>query len=585
MPLPKRVVEPVHVARNTVSQAGSYGASSSISNELEAVTNGTLANTVRQLSSLSKQAEDMFGELVREAHSLTVRVNSLQIRLDRLSVNSKQLDSTGEEVSLQDIHMRKAFKSAIVFDQQVLSRDTMPAPMLEMYSQCDKPPPLYKLNPYREDGKDGMKFYTDPDYFFNLWRLEMLKDTEKMMHDRGKKPHRPKAEGSGGRHKKRVRQPYSTRERQRQLATQHGEYIMPQDNSHYRAPHQPYEYMEESTMMLGLSMNDQHRPSRPNSIELRRSYGPEQLHNHHTGNNMVDGRIYSPPPMNIIDSNNYAAPLSSNNMMYDESNVYNHQTQQNNYQYTGSMGEIISPLGTPSRGGRIRPTQPPPAPPSNNNSNNSTPTVSSASTPTRGRSLSSNRETLPPPPPPPIENNLPFTEPLPPPPPPVSISPPLPSANIPPPPPLPPMPDLPASLANGDVKSPPKQKSPSNFIIQSKPLVLPADCNNMRPLNGIINDLKTTVTNISSGTMTLKKTPGPGHVAHYDPRSDLLKAIRDGVELRKVEKIKQKEGERSNALHDVASILARRVAVEISDSDSASGSEYDSDGWAEETCA
>jgi len=52
-------------------------------------------------------------------------------------------------VSLQDIHMRKAFKSAIVFDQQVLSRDTMPAPMLEMYSQCDKPPPLYKLNPYR----------------------------------------------------------------------------------------------------------------------------------------------------------------------------------------------------------------------------------------------------------------------------------------------------------------------------------------------------------------------------------------------------------------------------------------------------
>lgn len=97
MPLPKRVVEPVHVARNTVTQAGSYGATGSISNELEAVTNGTLANTVRQLSSLSKQAEDMFGELVREAHSLTVRVNSLQIRLDRLSVNTKQLDSTGEE--------------------------------------------------------------------------------------------------------------------------------------------------------------------------------------------------------------------------------------------------------------------------------------------------------------------------------------------------------------------------------------------------------------------------------------------------------------------------------------------------------
>ena len=36
------------------------------------------------------------------------------------------------------------------------------------------------------------------------------------------------------------------------------------------------------------------------------------------------------------------------------------------------------------------------------------------------------------------------------------------------------------------------------------------------------------------------------------------------------------------SLHDVASILARRVAVEFSDSDSASESEYDSEGWAEQ---
>jgi len=59
--------------------------------------------------------------------------------------------------------------------------------------------------------------------------------------------------------------------------------------------------------------------------------------------------------------------------------------------------------------------------------------------------------------------------------------------------------------------------------------VLPVDCNNLRQLNGVINDVNTTVTNISSGTVSaLRKTPGPGHVAHYDPHSDLLKAIRDG---------------------------------------------------------
>ena len=47
------------------------------------------------------------------------------------------------------------------------------------YAQCDRPPPLEKLNSYRDDGKDGLKFYTDPNYFFELWRQEMLKDTEK----------------------------------------------------------------------------------------------------------------------------------------------------------------------------------------------------------------------------------------------------------------------------------------------------------------------------------------------------------------------------------------------------------------------
>jgi hypothetical protein len=45
--------------------------------------------------------------------------------------------------------MRKAFKSSVVFDQQVVSRDTMPTAMLETYQTCDKPPPLDKLNIYR----------------------------------------------------------------------------------------------------------------------------------------------------------------------------------------------------------------------------------------------------------------------------------------------------------------------------------------------------------------------------------------------------------------------------------------------------
>ncbi len=31
---------------------------------------------------------------------------------------------------------------------------------------------------YSDDGKEALKFYTDPSYFFDLWKEKMLQDTE-----------------------------------------------------------------------------------------------------------------------------------------------------------------------------------------------------------------------------------------------------------------------------------------------------------------------------------------------------------------------------------------------------------------------
>lgn len=49
---------------------------------------------------LGKYAEDIFGELFNEAHSFSFRVNSLQERVDRLSVSVTQLDPKEEERKL-----------------------------------------------------------------------------------------------------------------------------------------------------------------------------------------------------------------------------------------------------------------------------------------------------------------------------------------------------------------------------------------------------------------------------------------------------------------------------------------------------
>ncbi|CAL1573563.1 unnamed protein product [Knipowitschia caucasica] len=176
MPLVKRNIAPRHLCHGTVPDG--------ISNELECVTNNTLSAIIRQLSSLSKHAENVFGELFNEANTFYGRANSLQDRIDRLAIKVTQLDSSIEEVSLQDINMRKAFKSSTVQDQQVLSKGSTPTSVTDMYNTADKAPALSALSAYREDSTDAMKFYSDPSYFFDLWKEKMLQDTEEKRKER-----------------------------------------------------------------------------------------------------------------------------------------------------------------------------------------------------------------------------------------------------------------------------------------------------------------------------------------------------------------------------------------------------------------
>lgn len=54
-------------------------------------------------------------------------------------------------VSLQDITMRKAFRSSTVQDQQLFDRTSLPVPLQETYHTCEQPPPLNILTPYRSE--------------------------------------------------------------------------------------------------------------------------------------------------------------------------------------------------------------------------------------------------------------------------------------------------------------------------------------------------------------------------------------------------------------------------------------------------
>ncbi|XP_061659700.1 actin-binding protein WASF3-like [Syngnathoides biaculeatus] len=170
MPMVRRTIEPRHLCKTAVPDR--------IDSELECVNNNTLSAIIRQLSSLSKHAENIFGDLFNEANTFYVRANSLQDRIDRLAIKVTQLDSNVEEVSLQAINLRKAFQSSNIQDQQVLSKGSTPNSVTSMYDSSDRPPPLSDLTAYREDGTEAMRFYSDPSYFFDLWKEKMLQDTE-----------------------------------------------------------------------------------------------------------------------------------------------------------------------------------------------------------------------------------------------------------------------------------------------------------------------------------------------------------------------------------------------------------------------
>ena len=170
MPFTKHIIEPINISQCPLP-AGEP-------NELECLSNLTLANVIRQLSSLGQHAGRIFDELKSDASKLSTRTQQMHQRIENLKSKCSLLDIQSEEVTLADLQTKKQFKSSVKIDQQVVSRKTMPDAMRLMYNNADPPPSLDKLNHYRTDGKDCMKFYTDPDFFFNIWCNELFKDNE-----------------------------------------------------------------------------------------------------------------------------------------------------------------------------------------------------------------------------------------------------------------------------------------------------------------------------------------------------------------------------------------------------------------------
>lgn len=88
MPLAKRIIEPIFIGRTPLDR--------NVKNKLEGHVVNSLAGVISQLSSLSKHAESLFGELIDEATEISHRSANLNERV--LFLNKKVLELDDAEV-------------------------------------------------------------------------------------------------------------------------------------------------------------------------------------------------------------------------------------------------------------------------------------------------------------------------------------------------------------------------------------------------------------------------------------------------------------------------------------------------------
>ncbi|XP_054899991.1 actin-binding protein WASF3 [Poeciliopsis prolifica] len=460
MPLIKRNIEPRHLCRGAVPDG--------IGNELECVTNNSLSAIIRQLSSLSKHAENVFGELFNEANTFYSRANSLQDRIDRLAVKVTQLDSSVEEVSLQDINMRKAFRGSAVQDQEVLSKGSTPSSVAEMYEGCDRPPPLGALTAYRDDSTDAMKFYSDPSYFFDLWKEKMLQDTEDKRKERRRQREQKRSMESSTlqREVKKVRKARNRRQEWNIMAF----------DKELRPDHR-----HPKTLRRGASSEGSLSPDgRPDLLDY--PIPPVPAHtvcSYARFHDYIPGKAHPSPPV--------------------EHEYHSIDVNYKRVTYAAEEPRVADRLNGSARLAADCNSVPPPPP--------------------QGPPIPSTQAAFAFPPPP-LNNEAVHIGPgypLPPVPPP--------GPHMTPPPPGPPPPPLP----------PPAPPSHSPRHSKTKPV--------------------------------------------KDARSDLLSAIRMGIQLKKVQEQQEQQNKREPVGNDVATILSRRIAVEYSDSED--DSEFEENDWSD----
>ncbi|KFQ54741.1 Wiskott-Aldrich syndrome protein family member 3, partial [Pelecanus crispus] len=413
-------------------------------------------------------------------------------------------------VSLQDINMKKAFKSSTIQDQQVVSKNSIPNPVADIYNQSDKPPPLNILSPYRDDKKDGLKFYTDPSYFFDLWKEKMLQDTEDKRKEKRRQKEQKRVDGTT-REVKKVRKARNRRQEWNMMA-----------------------YDKELRPDNRLSQSVYHGASSEGSLS-------------------PDTRSHA------SDVTDYSYPATPNHSLHQQIAMPSYGTGDGPQYMAASQShehEYRPPSTTVRHATLNRPQQPPPPPPQpSDGQHSSVPVVPAEYGMLPAQMVDYYNPTgSPPPPPPPVipSAQTAFVSPL---------QLPVPSSH--------------SGLVSGSTYAAAHPPPSSGLVVTAPPPPGPPPPPPGPPATG--SSLSSSPMHAPPAAEAKRHEPAQPPIS--DARSDLLAAIRMGIQLKKVQEQREQEAKREPVGNDVATILSRRIAVEYSDSDD--DSEFDENDWSD----
>ncbi|CAH1373174.1 unnamed protein product [Tenebrio molitor] len=163
MPFVQRVIEPKFLSRTSLWDED--GKPLVVDEELEAVTNNTLSNALRQLASLVLVADDIFAELGGQLKEINKRSEGLKAKIEAVEGKVSAYDPKKVTVPESDICtfavLKQHYAAKCDPDTNLFTAETRPRALQALYEAATKTPVhlMRQLDRWRRDGHRSSRFF------------------------------------------------------------------------------------------------------------------------------------------------------------------------------------------------------------------------------------------------------------------------------------------------------------------------------------------------------------------------------------------------------------------------------------------